>query len=382
MTINLKVGLDGRVLVDKYHGIGRMLYEMLRELGSLSQVRITLFVPPVVSDRFPLSRLGPAIRTVPVAIPLPSALQTLRWPEVLRRNDIDVMVYPYHLGAPVVSSTPQLVIIHDCILETDRMHGPRFVGMPYRLATNLVANHSTVLTVSETSARALHEHYNIDVPTEHVIRPAAASNFQPGYGRSAGLTRHLPERYLLHVGAHRPHKNVETLLKALPLLPPEMKLVLVGSVDHRHAQSTTSIVEELELGGRVIHLESVSELLLPAIYEQAEALVYPSLIEGFGLPIMEAMAMGTPVVASDIPVFREVAGDAALFAHPDEPHHWVMQVMRIMNDRPLRDELVRRGHSVSAARSWRAAAATMIRAAAAMADHAPNARAAIRRIGA
>src|SRR5207237_9394445 len=125
----------------------------------------------------------------------------------------------------------------------------------------------------------------------------------------------LPNRYVLHVGVRRPHKNHATLVRAFGAVAaaqPDLQLVLVGRSDPRFLDSIPGLVQELDLEGRVRFLSSVGEDLLPAVYQGATVFAFPSAVEGFGLPVLEAMAAGVPVVASDAPAVQEAGGGAAL----------------------------------------------------------------------
>ena len=124
-----------------------------------------------------------------------------------------------------------------------------------------------------------------------------------------------PRPYLLYVGNQKPHKNVESLVRAYARssVAPDMDLLLTDELSERVAQ----VVNEDKLAGKVVALGSVPEQDLPALYRGARALVMPSLHEGFGLPVVEAMAAGTPVLSSNRTSLPEVGGDAVLYFEPD-----------------------------------------------------------------
>jgi alpha-1,3-rhamnosyl/mannosyltransferase len=157
----------------------------------------------------------------------------------------------------------------------------------------------------------------------------------------------LPDRYLLTVGTIEPRKNHLTLFAALDLVPPEAQLPLVvaGRIGW-NAESIVQVARNLERSGRVILLEYVAEDLLPGLYAGAEALVYPSWYEGFGLPVLEGLASGTRVIASDVPSHREVAGKWATFVPPDRPEAIAEALTAAANDGCLEPKVV------SAQREW------------------------------
>jgi alpha-1,3-rhamnosyl/mannosyltransferase len=165
----------------------------------------------------------------------------------------------------------------------------------------------------------------------------------------------IPPRYALHVGTFEPRKNLPMLLRAWQqlhnvervLLP----LVLCGAPGW-HRSELDALLSEGESAGWLINLGYVSDADLAAIYRHASLVCCPSLYEGFGLPVLEAMAAGTPVVASDIPVHREVAGDAAVLLKPDQPAEWAASVAALAHDETRLGELAERGTRQAARFSW------------------------------
>jgi glycosyltransferase involved in cell wall biosynthesis len=195
----------------------------------------------------------------------------------------------------------------------------------------------------------------------------------PGHGppRAAGpgaLPAGTPERFVLHVGTLEPRKNLPLLLAAWRRLrqapahgPETPPLVLAGGFGWR-ADALRRQVARAAAEGWLVHLGYVTPEELAALYGAAEAAVLPSLYEGFGLPLLEALAAGLPVVASDIPVHREVAGEAALYAPPGEPELFARQVAALLADPELRRRLAAAARRRSQLFSWERAAAAAARA--------------------
>ena len=170
----------------------------------------------------------------------------------------------------------------------------------------------------------------------------------------------IPARYALHVGTFEPRKNLPMLLRAWQQLHDVehvlLPLVLCGAPGwHRH--ELDALLSEGESAGWLINLGYVSDDDLAAIYRHALFVCCPSLYEGFGLPVLEAMAAGTPVVASDIPVHREVAGDAAILLKPDQPAEWAATVADLAHNESRLCELAERGKRQAAGFSWQRTAA-------------------------
>jgi glycosyltransferase involved in cell wall biosynthesis len=176
------------------------------------------------------------------------------------------------------------------------------------------------------------------------------------------LPPRTPARYALHVGTVEPRKNVPTLLAAWRLLrarradPPP--LVLCGGFGWR-AEEARREIAEAEQEGWAVHLGYVGAAELAALYAGAELVALPSFYEGFGLPAVEALRAGVPLVASDLPVLREVAGDAALYAPPASPELWADRLGELLADPALRQEMSRKGRERAGRFDWdRAAEAT------------------------
>ena len=232
----LRLGVDGRVLDDRYHGIGRITYELLDRLTA-DGGEVTIFLRHQQrSARFDISELAarPGVRIVYFEPAVTSALQFVRWPGALRRSQVDVALFPYHLGASLFGGRRRFAIVHDCILETDRKFAPGMVTRAsYGLLTAVALRRTTVLTPSRASAAAVRRFYRVAVPDSHVV-PWGVTIREPASEPVRTVAgQRLPEHYYLHVGARRPHKNVEQLIRVLARLRNDEYLVLVGTSDDR-----------------------------------------------------------------------------------------------------------------------------------------------------
>jgi alpha-1,3-rhamnosyl/mannosyltransferase len=165
----------------------------------------------------------------------------------------------------------------------------------------------------------------------------------------------LPDPFLLYVGSNKPHKNLPSLLNAYARLGDAPPLLLAGPQDSRYPQ-VRRLVERLGLKHRVRIMGAIPEADLPDLYGNALAFVFPSLYEGFGLPPLEAMACGTPVVCSDIPSLREAAGHAALWFDPLSPGSIASALEKILGDPDLRAVLRASGLRRAAELTWDLAA--------------------------
>lgn len=164
----------------------------------------------------------------------------------------------------------------------------------------------------------------------------------------------LPDRFILYAASSLPHKNHERLFHAFRRIReqvPEIQLVLIGARD-RGEQVLLRIIKNLGLEQSVLLLGWLPFEDVPSIYRASEAFVFPTLHEGFGLPVIEAMACGVPVVCSRIEPLLEIAGDAAIFVDPLSPEEITAAVIRILTDAPARERLIGKGLSRSHEFTW------------------------------
>lgn len=224
---------------------------------------------------------------------------------------------------------------------------PRFL----RAAAHIVA-------VSESTRADALRLYGLAPERVHVVYGAAGPEFAPVTEASAlaAVRRRydLPPRFILFVGTLEPRKNLVTLLKAFTAAQlPEVALVLAGRAGWRTAALRRQLAEA---GPQVRALGFVPDEDLPALYSLAEAFAFPSLYEGFGLPVLEAMACGAPVLCSEVASLPEVAGDAARLLPPTDARAWAEALQRITTDPALRAELRARGLAQAQRFSWARAA--------------------------
>jgi glycosyltransferase involved in cell wall biosynthesis len=218
-----------------------------------------------------------------------------------------------------------------------------------------------VIAVSETVARDVRRYLPAAAPKLHVVREGVSGRFAPAPDGAVAACRArygLTRPYLLHVGRLDPGKNLRVLLLALATLRDQglpHDLVLAGPSGWKH-DGFYRLLRDLGLSDRVKALGYVPDEEMAALYSGADVFVFPSLYEGFGLPPLEAMACGTPVVASSRSAMPEVLGDAALLVEPQDVSAVTGAVRRVLEDGALRSRLREAGLQRAAGYSWEAAA--------------------------
>ena len=227
-----------------------------------------------------------------------------------------------------------------------------------------------VVAISEATRRDLVAHLRIPPERVHVVCGGVDAAFRPIAERER-LTRVLAtvglecQTYILHVGTLEPRKNLIRLVEAYGLLrgeipPPCPRLVLAGTGGWE-CEALFRRIAALDLEDSVIWLGPVADELLPSLYNGALLFVYPSLYEGFGLPVLEAMACGVPVVASNAGALPEVVGDAGLLINPLDTHALATAMGSVLADETWRATLAARGTARAREFSWRRAADTMLK---------------------
>jgi glycosyltransferase involved in cell wall biosynthesis len=295
--------------------------------------------------------------------------EQVSFPHACRRLSVDLAHVPYW-GSPLFPTVPTVVTVHDLIpLLLPAYRGNLLV----RLYTHLVAHSArradAVLTDSVTSQRDIVRHLRMPPARVHPVLLAADARFHPIENPvilTAIRERYaLPERYFLYLGGFDWRKNVLTILRAFAKLSERqatgnpIRLVVAGRLPTQHTSffpDPRRIARELGVEGRVVFTGWVSDEDKPALYSSALALVFPSWYEGFGLPPLEAMACGTPVIASDRGSLPEVVGDGGLLVAPDDVAGLAEAMDHLAFDDALLATLREEALSQAARFSWRQAA--------------------------
>jgi len=287
------------------------------------------------------------------------------FPRACRRLGVDLAHVPYW-GSPLFPAVPTVVTVHDLIpLLLPAYRGGPLVRLYTRLVAGSARRAGAVLTDSVASQRDIVHHLRIPSERVYPVLLAADERFRPvedPEALSAIRERYaLPERYLLYLGGFDWRKNVPTILRAFAELGEQqaagdpIRLVVAGRLPARNTAFFPDprwIAQELGIEGRVIFTGWVPDEDKPALYSAALAFVFPSWYEGFGLPPLEAMACGTPVIASDRASLPEVVGDGGLLVAPDDVAGLARAMARLAFDDALRATLREKALAQAARFSW------------------------------
>ncbi len=359
--MDVHVLLDLRTVADHFPGIGRYAYYLAQALARRPDVRVHLIVHPRgVNTRFPLAALSDLPRWPVPCDPLSPWAQVaaLRWTRAWRRAGLQVYHSPYYVF-PYAMPLPVVVTCHDTIptrFPDAFSPGRRWLiralkRVAFRRARHIVAD-------SRATATDLTRFYGV-APERITVAPLApAPSFQPQPDTRLAAFRArygLPERYAVYVGSAKPHKNVPFLLRVWARFsaghPRPPVLVLAGPGHERWPPQP---------GVRVLGV--VPEEDLPLLYAAAWVCLFPSRYEGFGLPPLEAMACGTPVLCSDIPALAETVADGGLRLPLDQEEPWVEALARVWDDPAERARWAERGRRRAQRFTWERTAAQVVTA--------------------
>ncbi len=225
-----------------------------------------------------------------------------------------------------------------------------------------------VFTISEHSKADLSRMTGFPEERTHVVYPASAPGMKAPAddGKLMGVRERLglPDDYLLYVGGYDYRKNLEILLGAYGRARKKglsLPLVLAGGMGSPYGQMIRQLAEKAGHDSGILLIGHVPDADLPALYAGARLFLYPSLYEGFGLPVVDAMACGAPVISSNAASLPEAAGDAAILLDPEDEIAWSETILRVSGDEELRGDLRRRGFRHAARFSWEKAAGETIR---------------------
>jgi glycosyltransferase involved in cell wall biosynthesis len=353
----VRIAIDARKIHD--FGIGTYIRNLVRQLARLdSESEYVLLCQE--RDRALAAALGRNFRPVVERSGPYTLREQISIPLTLRRERPDVFHAPHYV-LPVLTGGRAVVTIHDCIHLMFPQYLPNRAAHAYARSSIWAATRkaSRILTVSETSKRDILRFFDVPADRIAVIHNAIDDRFREQPPESEMVR--VRERYQLHgtfvlyAGNVKPHKNLERLIEAFHLVRQsgldDLKLVIIGDEVSKYAELRRA-VHRHNLHKYVRFLGYMPDETLAVLYRLTGVFVFPSLYEGFGLPPLEAMASGAPVVTSNVSSLPEVAGDAAILVDPYDPPSIADGIRRVLTEPELRDDLRTRGLRRADEFSW------------------------------
>ena len=358
----MKIAVNARFLLPDYlEGYGYFLFEIFKYLASRYPEHQFIFI----FDRPFDNRFIFSSNIIPV-VTGPPARHPLLWkfwydvkvPLVLKKQKADVFVSVDGLCS-LTTSVPQCLVVHDLAF----LHYPSHIKKSHffyykRYVPKFLQKAKTVATVSEFSKQDIVQTYKIHAEKIDVVYSAAKEIFKPvSQVTTEGIKNKYTQdkEYFLYVGAIHPRKNIVNLLKAFSVfkrrLKSNFKLVLAGRLAWKYDSFIHSL-RNYKYRDDVVMLGYLHEDELVRVMASAYALVYPSLHEGFGVPVLEAMKCNVPVITSAHSPMQEIAEDGALYADANNPQDIAEKMMLIYKDENLRNSLIAKGKTIATHYSW------------------------------
>jgi glycosyltransferase involved in cell wall biosynthesis len=352
----VKVAIDARKLHD--FGIGTYIRNLLRHVARMDSENeyVLLCQEPDLGIG---AQLGPNFRTVREPSPNYSIREQIHVPWVLLRERPDVFHAPHYVLPPAIRC-PSVVTIHDTIHLTFPQYLPNKLAYAYARASMWAAAHRShrILTVSEASKRDILRFFPVPPEKVVVVHNAIDERFsrepRPEDVERVRERFQLQRRFVLYVGNIKPHKNLERLIEAFHGLRrdhDDLTLLIIGDQISKYP-ALRRAVHQHKLHKHVRFLGYLPDDTLAILYRLTSVFVFPSLYEGFGLPPLEAMASGAPVVTSNVSSLPEVTGDAAVLVDPYDVGAIESGMRRVLTDPALAAEMRRKGLLRAREFSW------------------------------
>lgn len=348
----MRIGFDARMI--DWSGVGTYSKGLLSALAKVDlENEYILFCNKESADIAPST---PNFSKQIVNLPVLSFKSQFKWACLLKKANLDIFHSPHFIW-PIFTPCSSVVTIHDLTpLKFQEIMPSCFNRIVYGYMNHLATGKAErIVTVSSSTGADLTNLLRVPESKIRIIYEAADERFKPV--KDGTLLSQVKKKYgiegkfLLNVGNPKAHKNWGRLIEAFAKLESDLKLVLVGTKGNVPRELSEQ-VKRLNLSKTVIFPQFIPDEDMPFFYSAAEAFVFPSLYEGFGLPVLEAMACGTPVICSNISSLPEVVGDAAIKVDPMDVDDISRAMRLIIDDSSLRDKLVKKGLARVKEFSW------------------------------
>ncbi len=363
----MRIGIDARMFGPSVGGggLGRYVEQLINELQTIDREnRYVLFLK---KENFGQCHLtNPLFEKRLADVHWYGWKEQLTLPNIIDREQLDLVHFP-HWNVPIILRTPYVVTIHDLILLEEPRSATATTRSPFVFAAKQIGYHFTlsralkrarkIITVSHATQNSILKFFpKISKAKISVISEGVTPLHDDNVTSYESLAP-----YLLTIGNAYPHKNLTHLLNAFALIHtthPNLRLVIAGRADIFSERLGNFIARDYAKLS-ITQIMNPTDEQIASLYKNATLYIFPSRIEGFGLPGLEAMSAGIPVVASDIPSLKEIYADAALYASTTDCQHLASVIMLALNDDKVRQSLISAGHKRILNFSWRKMAQKM-----------------------
>lgn len=373
-----RIGIDARFYGPLGKGLGRYTQEIADNMINIDKDNdYVIFLEPDNFDEFVIAPADAGrVKKVKVNIRWYTLKEQVLFPYYIKKERLDLIHFP-HFNVPIFTPGKFVVTVHDLILTkfptvratTLNPMIYRLKSLAYRLVIWLALKRSQkIITVSDFTKNDIIEQFHIS-PDKIAVTYEGVANLAKGNDTlfvkkldEEGTLHHynIRDNFLLYIGNAYPHKNLEGLILAFSkILPqyPEIRLVLVGKSDYFYERvkdyaKSLGLYQNGQSEDQVIFPGYVPDAELEVLFKRALFYIFPSLYEGFGLPPLEAMAKGCPVLSSDKSSMPEILGDAALYFNPEDKELMQESILKMIEDEKLRSSLAAKGYEQAKKYNW------------------------------
>lgn len=364
----MKIAIDIRRIGD--FGVGTYIRNVLRALGRLDHQNTYILIGPQEKFR-DVDPLPPNFEGVALTAPEASLAGYLGFRRILRHERCELVHIPHLSWIPQALPCPYVITVHDVLehMSALRNHSGVRRAAHFHLTRRVLQRAARIFAVSNFTKKDVEALFRIPPEKIEVVYNAIDERFRLGHATDADR-QFIAERYqvnypfILYAGRISPHKNVGRIIEAFSALKtelekeakfPDLKLIIIGDELSRQPELRRTVIRSA-VQNDVRFLGFVPIEVLRIFYDTAKVFVFPSLYEGFGLPPLEAMSHGTPVITSNTTSLPEVVGNAAVLVNPENLFEIMRALHRVLIDQALRDKLKQRGYEQAARFSWEASA--------------------------
>lgn len=365
----IKIGIDARVLQTshRYRGIGIYAYNLIQNIARLDSINKYVFFSQGNNEGLKKIKFPQKFHYQEKSIRNAKDPSRYNWyldqfflPKAIKRNKVQIVHFLDQLSAPLIKTVKTIITVNDLM----QFHGQKS-SWKNRIKIKPIVSADKIIAISEYTKKEIIKHFPIqknkikviyDGYDENYFCPAKSPMIQKKFRNK--ILGSEAKRYLFYSGSfedHEPRKNVDFLLNILQELDQknskEISLIFSGK-EGKESRRLQEKAAKLSLQDRIIFTGFLKKEELVRCYQSAEALVFPSFCEGFGLPPLEAMACGCPVISSNTSSLPEVVGGAGILLDPNDINSWVKNIKKILEDKTFAKALIKKGLIQAKIFSW------------------------------
>jgi len=360
----MKILIDAHLSENKITGIGRYLNCLIKEILNIDKKnKYIILLNNQINQKHPLNNItSPNVTKKTVMLKGPSLQQNLTISSIVRKYKPDVYHHP-HFDLPFLIHIPSVITVHDLkyIKHAEFFSKKQKIKSMYikLMLQSAVKRASKVIAVSEHTKNDLIDLYRIQAEKIDVIYHGYKKFNQNENEKGILNKSKIKKPYILFVGERRPHKNIENLIYAFHKLTKkecnDLQLVIVGK-KYTHYKKPEQLIDRLKLKDKIILTDSITDAELVQLYKNSELFILPSFYEGFGMPILEAMSFGVPVLGSNTTSIPEIISKAGLLFNPHNIDEIKKNMEKVLKNRKIRNTLIEKGKKRVKEFSWDSAA--------------------------